>query len=132
MENSTILIQPTLLRKACNEVKISSQQHPHILNLGILKSFRKQGIGNLIEMNKVHYFIHLSFQEYFAARYLIHLLKGSQTEKAIGFIKYQKYNRRYTLLFSFAAGLLNDRDERALAKPLLGYNIKRTIGPESV
>ena len=96
MENNTILIQPTLLKKACNEAKISSQQHPHVLNLGILKSFRKQGIGNQIEMNKVHYFVHLSFQEYFAARYLIHLLKGSQTKKAIEFIKYQKYNRRYT------------------------------------
>ena len=112
MENNTILIQPKLLEKACNEAKIYSQQRPHILNIGILKSFRKQGIGNQIEMNKVHYFVHLSFQEYFAARYLIHLLKGSRTKRAIKFIKYQKYNRRYTLLFSFVAGLLSDRDQK--------------------
>ncbi len=112
MESNTIIIRPAQLKQARNAAKISSQEHAHILNIGILKSFRKQGIGNLIEMNKDHYFVHLSFQEYFAARYLINALRGSQTEKAIEFIKYQKYNQRYTLVFSFVAGLLSENEPK--------------------
>jgi len=110
MEGSTIILRSSLLEKALNEANVSSQEHPHILNMGILKSVKKQGIGNRIETHKDHYFIHLSFQEYFAARYLINALKDSQTEKAIKFIKYQKYNQRYTLVFTFAAGLLSEND----------------------
>ncbi len=112
MESNTIIIRPAQLKQARNAAKISSQEHAHILNIGILKSFHKQGISNRIEMNKDHYFVHLSFQEYFAARYLINALRGSQTGKAIEFIKYQKYNQRYTLVFSFAAGLLSERDSK--------------------
>jgi HEAT repeat protein len=110
MEGNTIILRSSLLEKALNEANVSSQEHPHILNMGILKSVKKQGIGNRIETHKDHYFIHLSFQEYFAARYLINALKCSQTEKAIKFIKYQKYNQRYTLVFTFAAGLLSEND----------------------
>ena len=113
MQSNTIIIRPALLEKAWKETKIPSQQNPHILNMGILKSFHKQGTGNFIEMKKDHYFVHLSFQEYFAARYLINALEGSQREQAIEFIKYQKYNQRYTLLFSFASGLLSDNDGKA-------------------
>ena len=112
MEANTIIIRPALLQEALNEARVSLEEHPHILNIGILKSFHKQGIGNRIEMEKDHYFVHLSFQEYFAARYLIHAPEGSQMEQAIQFIKHQKYNQRYTLLFTFAAGLLSEKDAR--------------------
>jgi HEAT repeat protein len=115
MESNKIIIKSSKLKKALNEAKVSSKKHPHILNMGILKSVNKQGIGNRIETHKDHYFVHLSFQEYFAARYLITALKGSKTKKAIEFIKYQKYNQRYTLVFTFAAGLLSESD----AKPPL-------------
>jgi HEAT repeat protein len=124
MEGSTIIIPSSLLKKALNEAKVSSQEHPHILNMGILKSVHKQGIGSLIETEKDHYFIHLSFQEYFAARYLITALKGSQTGKANEFIKYQKYNQRYTLVFTFAAGLLNESD----AKPYFNVFWDHVLG----
>ena len=80
IQRNIIIIQPTLLEKALQEAKISSQQHPHILNIGILKSFHKQGIGNRLEMKKDHYFVHLSFQEYFAARYLTNALRRTSTE----------------------------------------------------
>jgi HEAT repeat protein len=113
MESNTIIIRSSILKKALNEAEVSSQEHPHILNIGILKSVNKQGISNRIETEKDHYFVHLSFQEYFAARYLINALKGSQAEKAIEFIKYQKYNQRYTLLFTFAAGLLSESDAKS-------------------
>ncbi len=110
MESNTIIIRPSLLKKALDEANVSFQDYPHVLNLGILKSFNKQGIGTKIETNKDHYFIHLSFQEYFTARYLINALKGCSTEKAVEFIKYQKYNQRYTLVFTFMSGLLAESD----------------------
>jgi len=108
MESNTIIIRPTLLEQALNEANISLQDHPDVLNIGILKSFNTQGIGNQIIADKDHYFIHLSFQEYFAARYLINAFKHSRIEKVIEFIKHQKYNQRYALVFTFASGLLND------------------------
>jgi predicted NACHT family NTPase len=113
MESNKIIIPSSLLQKALNEAKVYLEEHPHILNMGILKSVNKQGISNRIETEKDHYFVHLSFQEYFAARYLINALKGSQTEKAIEFIKYQKYNQRYTLVFTFAAGLVSESDAKS-------------------
>ncbi len=112
IESNTIILRPSVLKKALTEAKVSSQEHPHILNIGILKSFNQQGIGTQIETEKDHYFVHLSFQEYFAARYLINALNGSSTEKAIEFIKYQKYNQRYSLVFTFASGLLSENDSK--------------------
>jgi predicted NACHT family NTPase len=113
MEDNTIIIRPILLKKALNETQVSSQEHPHILNIGILKSFNKQGTGIQIEKSKDHYFVHLSFQEYFAARYLVNSLKGSSTEKIIEFIKHQKYNQRYALVFTFASGILSKIDGKS-------------------
>ncbi len=111
MENNTIIIRPSLLEKALRKANVTTQEYLDILNIGILKSFTKQGIGNQIEINKDHYFIHLSFQEYFAAQYLINILKESSTEKVVEFIQYQKYNQRYALVFTFVAGLLSKSDD---------------------
>ena len=110
MKSNTIILQPSSLKKALKEANISFEDCPHILNIGILKSFNKKGTGTQIEIDKDHYFIHLSFQEYFAARYVIHSLQESSTEKAIEFIKCQKYNQRYTLVFTFMSGLLTNDD----------------------
>ena len=112
MKNNTIIIRPFLLQKSLNEAKVLEDANLHILNIGLLKSFHKQGIGDCIEMHKDHYFIHLSFQEYFAARYLVNALRQSSSETVIEFIQYQKYNQRYTLMFTFMSGLLSENDEK--------------------
>ena len=112
MMKGTVVIRPSLLEKATDETSVCLDDHPNILNIGVLKSLNEKGTGTQIEAEKDHYFVHLSFQEYFAARYLINALRGSQPEKVIEFIKHQKYHQRYTLMFSFAAGLLNEKDPK--------------------
>ena len=110
MENNSIFLGPDLLKKISKETKICSESNSEILNMDILKSVDKQGIDTAQPTDKDHYFIHLSFQEYFAARYLSKALQNSQDDEAVAFIRQHKYNRRYTLLFSFTAGLLNEDD----------------------
>ncbi|CAF0798790.1 unnamed protein product [Adineta steineri] len=111
MKSNTIILQSKLLRKALNEEKVSLHDHPHILNMGILKSFNKQGINTQIETDKDHYFVHLSFQEYFTARYLIRALKESSThQEETKFVQREKYNQRYALVFTFLSGLSNEPD----------------------
>jgi HEAT repeat protein len=111
MKNNTIIIRPSLLKNTLRDANVITQDHPDILNIGILKSFTKEGVGTQIEMNKEYYFVHLSFQEYFSARYLTNSLKESSAENTVDFIRYYKYNRRYALVFTFMAGLLNENDE---------------------
>ncbi|CAF3904202.1 unnamed protein product [Adineta steineri] len=111
MKNNTIILRPNLLKKALNEEKVSLHDHPHILNMGVLKSFNKQGIDTQIETDKDHYFVHLSFQEYFTARYLIKALKESSTyQEEMKFIQREKYNQRYALVFTFLSGLSDAAD----------------------
>ncbi|CAF3639385.1 unnamed protein product [Adineta steineri] len=117
MKSNTIILRPNLLRKALNEEKVALHDHPHILNMGVLKSFNKQGIGTQIETGKDHYFVHLSFQEYFTARYLIKILKDSSTHQvAIKFIQREKYNQRYALVFTFLSGLSSEADTNTCLK----------------
>jgi HEAT repeat protein len=113
MESNTIILRPALLKTALNEAQFSLQDQPDILNIGILKTFNKPGVGTQIEPNKDHYFVHLSFQEYFAARYLINTLNGSSSKKVVEFIKRQKYNQRFALVFTFASGLLSEKNVEA-------------------
>lgn len=112
MAINTIIIQPTLLEKTLDETNISLRKHQHILNIGFLKTMNRHGIGTQIETSKDHYFIHPSFQEFFAARYLITLLKESSNQQAIEFIEFQKYNQRFQSVFAFASGLFNESDAR--------------------
>ncbi|CAF1006613.1 unnamed protein product [Adineta steineri] len=69
MESNTIILGSILLQKAQNETTCSLAENLHLLNIGLLKSFaHHHGTGMRIELKKDHYFVHLSFQEYFAAR----------------------------------------------------------------
>jgi hypothetical protein len=110
MESKSIILPPKLLKIASKESECSLHQQSHLLNIGILKSLDYKPIGTCIEADKNHYFLHLSFQEHFAARYLVKSLNRAvnQKEKAIDFIKTNKYNQRFELVFTFASGLLID------------------------
>ena len=106
MESSNIILPPELLTQAATESMCSLANKPQLLNIGILRSYENRRTGTNIETEKQHYFVHLSFQEYFAARHLLQGLKSSDASKAIKFINQHKYNQRYTLVFIFASGLL--------------------------
>ncbi|CAF1192866.1 unnamed protein product [Adineta steineri] len=110
MERKTIIISPIILRIALKQSECSLQHQSHLLNIGVLKSLDYKPIGTILEADKNHYFVHLSFQEYFTARYLVKALDGAcdQKKKAIDFIKTHKYNQRYEFIFTFVSGLVND------------------------
>ena len=114
MESNSIILRPKLLQLASNESECSLYNDEHLLNIGILKSTDCKPIGTCIEADKNHYFVHLSFQEHFAARYLVKALKGgaNRRRKAIDFINAHKYNQRFELLLTFTSGLLNDSNNQ--------------------
>ena len=60
-------------------------------------------------------FIHLTFQEYFAAEYLAHLYKENRNQ-AKELVREIKFEPRYRLVLYMAAGVLSDnhQDENAL------------------
>lgn len=74
-----------------------------ILELGLLKSSKRNITTN-------YEFIHLTFQEFFAARYLVSGLKegrGEHFEEVMQFVREQKYERRLATIFWFTSGLLS-------------------------
>jgi hypothetical protein len=106
MESNEIILETELIEETENETECNLDDHPQLLNFGILKSYDDKPIGNQIQAEKQYYFIHLSFQEYFAARHLLQILKGSERQRATNFINNHKYNRRFLYVFIFASGLL--------------------------
>jgi HEAT repeat protein len=106
MECNEIILPSILLEQTEHETNWSLEDHPEILNFGILKSYDDKPTGNQNQAEKQYYFIHLSFQEYFAARHLLQILKGAEKQKATDFINNQKYNRRFLYVFIFASGCL--------------------------
>ncbi|CAF1023937.1 unnamed protein product [Adineta steineri] len=115
MENNTILLDPKLLEEAEKETNCYLDEHKNLLNIGILKSFTQSGVGTRIEVVRDHHFVHLSFQEYFAAGYLVDALRHNHNKKGIEFIKHQKYNQWFRLVFMFTSGLLHEsRDNKSI------------------
>ena len=113
MVNNTVLIRKELLQKAMKETRCSLRTNPQILNIGILKSYDSGVTGNRFESDKHHYFVHLSFQEYFAARYVCKALKDPTDQTVMRLIQTQKYDRHFTLMLAFASGLLTNAHDDA-------------------
>ena len=81
----------------------------HVLPLGLLKTICETTEDTT---EAPRYFMHLTFQEFFAALYLVWSLAeyGQATSKdkkqALHFLKNDKYTPRYQVIFWFAAGLV--------------------------
>ncbi|UJR07147.1 hypothetical protein I4U23_011435 [Adineta vaga] len=106
MKYNEIVLSSTLLEQIENETACYIDDHPQLLNFGILKSYDDKPTGNQIQAEKEYYFLHLSFQEFFAARHLLQKLKNSEKQETTDFISSYRYNRRFLYVFIFAAGLL--------------------------
>ncbi|CAF1346448.1 unnamed protein product [Adineta ricciae] len=106
MKYNEIVLSSTLLEQIENETACYIDDNPQLLNFGILKSYDDKPTGNQIQAEKEFYFLHLSFQEFFAARHLLQKLKNSEKHETSDFINSHRYNRRFLYVFIFAAGLL--------------------------
>ncbi|CAM4770165.1 unnamed protein product [Rotaria magnacalcarata] len=104
MKQNKIMLPPELLEETQQDCPLDHFQE--ISNFGILKSYDDKLAGASNETKKQYYFVHLSFQEHFAARHLLKLLGGSNKQEAINFINNYKYDQRLRLVFIFATGLL--------------------------
>ncbi|CAF1617986.1 unnamed protein product [Adineta ricciae] len=129
MQTNDIIIHPKLVRTAMKEAGHCLQDRSCLLNMGILKSLEYKTIGTRIETDKCHYFVHLSFQEHFAARYLLRTLTSTEDnqKKAIDFIRGHKYNQRFELVFNFICGLLVDNGNKEVTKLLWSVLVGKPV-----
>ncbi|KAI0413532.1 ARM repeat-containing protein [Xylaria grammica] len=90
-------------------------------------SFLRSSDTPFRESSRNYHFIHLTFQEYFTARYIVRQWIGSKpleyfelTDQEKGeidppkFLKKNKYNARYNVLWRFVAGLLSTHPKAKL------------------
>jgi HEAT repeat protein len=119
MQQESLLIPKSQLKKALSYTlkkyqKPNSQLEQETLlksatdKLGFLRSTRE---GGQSQLDQKHYFIHLSFQEFYAASYIARILSqpaGENQEriKVIHHIRTEKYITRYQLMLWMTAGLL--------------------------
>ncbi|CAF2046557.1 unnamed protein product, partial [Rotaria magnacalcarata] len=113
MECNKIMLTPAILKEAQDDIKCSAIGIAQVLKMGILKSYDDSATGTQNQTEKQHYFVHLSFQEHFAARHLLSILKSTDKVKAINFINNNKYNQRFHFVFVFASGLLAQFDYKS-------------------
>ncbi|CAF4494048.1 unnamed protein product [Rotaria socialis] len=128
-DNKSILV-PKLLTRIIEETKCSETIHEESLKIGVLKSYDDKFDGKRAETEKLQYFIHLSVQEFFAARYLVRAL-ACEIETARRFIQRNKYNQRFTLVFIFAFGLLRHQNKPDLIEKYwnnIEHNAKDIVG----
>lgn len=101
-----ILLSPTLFKRLAMEYRVQPHLPDKAWRLGFLQ---KAGEGHRGEAYSPHYFIHLSFQEFFAAHYLFESLKHPKShpryQQAMQFVGTQKYEPRYAMVMRFTAGL---------------------------
>ncbi|CAF3414017.1 unnamed protein product, partial [Rotaria sp. Silwood2] len=107
MKTSSLMIDYKIIRKEVEDCKGSKNEDDlrlNVINVGLLVALDSDKI---IDEEKDYYFIHLSFQEFLAARYLRRWLESYSNEAKI-FLKKYKYNPHYQLMMTFTAGLLTE------------------------
>ncbi|CAF4007268.1 unnamed protein product, partial [Rotaria magnacalcarata] len=108
MESHSTILSPEMLEKTEIELDLTVDNYEPILNFGILKAYDdNKTIGEHNPTKQQHYFVHLSFQEYFAARHLLRLLTDAGEDKRVAtdYINKHKYEQRFLPVLIFTAGL---------------------------
>ena len=122
-----------------NEEKedVLDREWKKIHDIGLLRNKEDDGSEDLPKRDYDYYFIHLSFQEFFAARYLWRQLSDSkQVEDTLSWIALNKYEDAYQLSLNFLAGLLGASSSqeksflitKVIVIPILAYADKPTVG----
>jgi HEAT repeat protein/tetratricopeptide (TPR) repeat protein len=118
MQHESLLIPKKPLQKALRDTLRKYRQPSSLSDQEILlKSatdklgfLRATGQGGRSPLDQAHYFIHLSFQEFYAARYITRVLSGGvEDEKKTAIIhqiRTEKYTPRYQLMLWITAGLV--------------------------
>ncbi|CAF2054124.1 unnamed protein product [Rotaria magnacalcarata] len=107
MKTNSLMIDYKIIRKEVEDCKGSKNEddlRSNVINVGLLVALDSEKI---IDEEKDYYFIHLSFQEFLAARYLRRWLESYPNEAKL-FLKKYKYNPQYQLMLTFTAGLLTE------------------------
>ncbi|KAJ8113856.1 hypothetical protein OPT61_g4112 [Boeremia exigua] len=91
-----------------------------------------------------YHFLHLTFQEYFAAKYYVRRWKAKENDQLIcldlverkvaktelvTFLQEHKYDPRYNVFWRFVAGLLNPADDLHRFFEILGQKPRDILGP---
>ena len=126
----------------CNEIvefnlghigKLNTSQRP-MLNDGLVHlSFLRSSDNSLHSANRTYHFIHFTFQEFFAAQYLVRQwasgkmislwkmdsedswsFKNAEQITPEDFFRKEKYSTRYDIFWRFVVGLLQMEDHRHL------------------
>ncbi|GAD94383.1 hypothetical protein TSTA_111040 [Paecilomyces variotii No. 5] len=95
-------------------------------------SFLRTADYSTRERDRSYHFLHLTFQEYFAAKYFVHCWKSGKELLCINFssakqrpmtsiapdvfLQQEKYNGRYDIFWRFVSGLLLHEDEEQLRR----------------
>ncbi|CAF2220269.1 unnamed protein product [Rotaria magnacalcarata] len=112
IKDSRVIIDSNVFDEVEKAMGWFINDYPQVLNIGILKSFNDKRIGSHVDVKKPHYVVHLSFQEFFAAGYIVTGLRSDRSEDSINFIKANKYDQRFRLLLNFVSGLLTLYNEK--------------------
>ena len=116
MKKDKIVIESHVIDDLRDQSDIDGDLFEHIITkTGLVKAI---GDDSTKIIDKDHYFVHMTFQEYFAAWYLVQLLEGneSQSQEALFFIEQHRYSRIYERVISFVTGILNKKSEASRTK----------------
>ncbi|CAF2143415.1 unnamed protein product [Rotaria magnacalcarata] len=123
MQSSCLIINSKILQDISNECSDTPNNgdafREEVLKVGLLVALESK---TSVKAYADYYFIHLSFQEFLAARYLNRLLSKND-EEAIRFLKFHKYSPRLQLTLTFTAGVLEGENVEKFFDILTGMPV---------
>ena len=105
-----------------NQLPLSLERNLHKLSL--LRSYLSEG-------HRKYRFVHLTFQEFFAARYLARQVARHRASFETN-LRQHKYNRRYEVVWMFFTGLLSKAEESDFFFKLLDDEPRDLVGLQHI